>query len=115
ERRDLRAPRLHLGRQVVSLRYHALRVSTGAGCARQSWLSREITGRFVDASYPCRLSRYTPCSPSRFQVHHGALKRSARRQASSATDFSILAPTTSQSSRKSLIVQKWMLGESHHA
>ena len=39
DRRDLRAPRLHLGRQVVSLRHHALRVSAGAHRARQARLA----------------------------------------------------------------------------
>src|ERR1700730_17482302 len=55
--------------------------------------------------YRRRLSRNTACSPSRFQNHHGALNRSARPQALSATAFSILAPATWQSRRKSLIVQ----------
>src|SRR5437763_16788705 len=62
-----------------------------------------------------RLSKKTACSPSRFQNHQGALNRSARPHASSATAFSILAPTTPHSSRKSLMVQKWILGESHQA
>ena len=62
-----------------------------------------------------RLSRNTACSPNRFQNHHGALRRSARPQALSATAFSILAPTTWQSWRKSLMVQKWMLGVSYQA
>ena len=53
-----------------------------------------------------RLSRNTACSPSRFQNHHGALKRSGRPHGSSATDFSILTPATSQSWRKSLMLQK---------
>ena len=53
-----------------------------------------------------RLSRNTACSPNRFQNHHGALKRSGRPHAFSAKARSILAPATSQRSRKSLIVQK---------
>src|SRR5262245_48283635 len=60
-----------------------------------------------------RLSRNTACSPIRFQNHHGALKRSARPQALRATALSILAPATPQSWRKSLMVQKWILGVSH--
>ena len=62
-----------------------------------------------------RLSRNTACSPNRFQNHHGALSRSGEPQALSATALSIRAPATKQSCRKSLIVQKWMFGESHHA
>ena len=53
-----------------------------------------------------RLSKNTACSPSRFQNHHGALKRNARPQASSATAFSNLTPATRQSRRKSFMVQK---------
>ena len=64
---------------------------------------------------PRRLSRKTPCSPNRFQNHHGALKRSGLPHAFSAKARSILAPATSQRSRKSLMVQKWMFGDSHHA
>src|SRR5262249_36008085 len=61
----------------------------------------------------CLLSRNTACSPIRFQNHQGALKRSSRPQALSATARSILAPATSLRWRKFLIVQKWMLGVSH--
>jgi len=43
------------------------------------------------------------------------LKRSGVPQALNATARSILAPVTSHSARKSLMVQKWMFGESHHA
>ena len=62
-----------------------------------------------------RLSRNTACSPNKFQNHHGTFSRIGAPQALSATERSILAPTTSQSSRKSLMVQKWMLGDSHQA
>ena len=54
-------------------------------------------------------------TPNRFQNHHVAVSRSGRPQALSATAFSILAPTTSHSARKSLMVQKWMLGVSYQA
>src|SRR6188472_2461851 len=65
--------------------------------------------------FPRRLSRNSPCSPNRFQNHHGALKRSGVPQALKATARSILAPVTSHRTTKSLMVQKWMLGDSHHA
>src|SRR4030081_2759764 len=72
-----------------------------------------IRYRNFSRSQPLRVSRNTPCSPNKFQNHHGALSRNGAPHALSATDFSTFTPATRQSSRKSLMVQKWMLGESY--
>src|SRR6266446_3214273 len=60
-----------------------------------------------------RLSRNTACSPNKFQNHHGAWSRSGRPHALRASARSILTPTVMHRSRKSLMVQKWMLGVSY--
>src|SRR6185369_7373547 len=67
------------------------------------------------APQPRRLSKNTACSPNRFQNHHGIFSRMRRPQALSATASSISAPATPHSWRKSLMLQKWMLGVSYHA
>jgi hypothetical protein len=69
--------------------------------------------RALPAGQSLRLSRNTPCSPNKFQNHHGALSRSGVPQAFSATAFSIFTPIALQSWTKSLIVQWWILGVSY--
>src|SRR5205807_8898163 len=87
--------------------------------ARAAWGSFLSKGTLALESkkqrYFRRLSRNTACSPNRFQNHHGTLRRIGAPQALSATAFSILAPATMHSSRKSLMLQKWMLGVSYQA
>ena len=43
DRRSVRASRLHLGRQVVSLRHHAFRISPGVDRARQERLAAQLS------------------------------------------------------------------------
>src|SRR5208283_4362962 len=96
--------------------------SSQVGYSRLGWPSPfatppdQVGGRTSGKRlYPRRLSRNTACSPNKFQNHHGIFNRIRRPQALSAAACSILAPATKQSWRKSLMLQKWMLGVSYQA
>ncbi len=60
-RRDLRAPRLHLGREVVSLRQHAFRVPPGDHRARQAGLAADSrVGKIADRNGAVGAQRVRP-------------------------------------------------------